>query len=106
MEFMEALPPVVDRLMSLFALGIGFPEDFFKSVRCPCAACSPQPVRVHNHCWSWAALLPTVGPGSPAQRGAPNTMESESCMLPVCPDSPLVSAVLPRKMLQPCQGAA
>lgn len=50
MEFMEALPPVVDRLMSLFALGIGFPEDFFKSVRCPCAACVPQPIRAHTHC--------------------------------------------------------
>ena len=34
LEFMEVLPPVVDRLMSLFALGIGFPEDFFKTVRC------------------------------------------------------------------------
>ncbi|CAL5228586.1 g11746 [Coccomyxa viridis] len=32
MEFMEALPPVVDRLMSLFALAIGFPEDFFKTI--------------------------------------------------------------------------
>ncbi len=32
-EFMEALPPVVDRLMSLFALGIGFREDYFKDVR-------------------------------------------------------------------------
>ena len=39
MEFMEALPPVVDRIMSLFALAIGFPEDFFKTVRCPCPAC-------------------------------------------------------------------
>ncbi len=38
MEFMEALPPVVDRIMSLFALAIGFPEDFFKTVRCPCRA--------------------------------------------------------------------
>ena len=36
MEFMKALPPVVDRILSLFALGIGFPEDFFKKVR-PCA---------------------------------------------------------------------
>ena len=34
MEFMEVLPPVVDRLMSLFALAIGFPEDFFKPVHC------------------------------------------------------------------------
>ena len=32
MEFMEALPPVVDRILSLFALGIGFPETFFKDV--------------------------------------------------------------------------
>ncbi|EIE19386.1 Clavaminate synthase-like protein [Coccomyxa subellipsoidea C-169] len=31
-EFMEALPPVVDRLMSLFALGIGFREDYFKDI--------------------------------------------------------------------------
>ena len=36
MEFMQALPPVVDRILSLFALGIGFPKDFFKKVR-PCA---------------------------------------------------------------------
>ena len=30
---MHALPPVVDRVMSCFALGLGFPEDFFKEVR-------------------------------------------------------------------------
>ena len=33
MEFMKTLPPVVDRILSLFALGIGFPEDFFKKVK-------------------------------------------------------------------------
>ena len=32
MEFMKALPPVVDRILSLFARGIGFPETFFKDV--------------------------------------------------------------------------
>ena len=32
LEFMHALPPVVDRVMSCFALGLGFPEDFFKEV--------------------------------------------------------------------------
>ena len=36
MEFMKALPPVVDRILSLFALGIGFPETFFKDVSAPC----------------------------------------------------------------------
>lgn len=34
-EFMEALPPVVDKIMSIFALGLGFPEDFFKKVTSP-----------------------------------------------------------------------
>ena len=32
---MQALQLLVDRIMSLFALGIGFPEDFFKTVREP-----------------------------------------------------------------------
>lgn len=35
MEFMKVLPPVVDRIMSLFALALGFPENFFKTVRYP-----------------------------------------------------------------------
>ena len=30
--FMNALPPVVDKVMSCFAIGLGFPEDFFKEV--------------------------------------------------------------------------
>ena len=29
---MIALPPVVDKVMSCFALGLGFPEDFFEEV--------------------------------------------------------------------------
>ena len=29
---MNALPPVVDRILSCFAVGIGFPEDYFKEV--------------------------------------------------------------------------
>ena len=36
MEFMKVLPPVVDRILSLFAIGIGFPETFFKDVSAPC----------------------------------------------------------------------
>ena len=33
LEFMNSLPPVVDKVMSCFALGLGFPEQFFKEVR-------------------------------------------------------------------------
>ena len=29
---MNALPPVVDRILSCFAVGIGFPENYFKEV--------------------------------------------------------------------------
>lgn len=32
MELMQALQQLVDRLMSLFAVGLGFPEDFFAEV--------------------------------------------------------------------------
>ena len=32
MELMHALQQLVDRLMSLFAVGLGFPEDFFADV--------------------------------------------------------------------------
>ena len=31
-EFLEACPPVVDRIMSCFALGLGWGEDYFKEV--------------------------------------------------------------------------
>ncbi len=31
-EFLAACPPVVDRIMSAFALGLGLPEDYFKEV--------------------------------------------------------------------------
>ena len=41
MEFMKALPPVVDRILSLFALGIGFPETFFKDVSTPSIVLTP-----------------------------------------------------------------
>ena len=40
MEFMKALPPVVDRILSLFARGIGFPETFFKDVRRTMLSCN------------------------------------------------------------------
>ena len=30
LEFMNALPPVVDRVLSCFAIGLGYPEDKFK----------------------------------------------------------------------------
>ncbi len=30
LEFMNALPPVVDRVLSCFAVGLGYPEDKFK----------------------------------------------------------------------------
>lgn len=36
LEFMNALPPVVDRILSCFAVGIGFPEDYFKEVNISC----------------------------------------------------------------------
>ena len=45
---MEALPPVVDRIMSLFALGIGFPEDFFKKVRRPFHSSPPAVMLNHQ----------------------------------------------------------
>ena len=37
LEFMNALPPVVDRVLSCFAIGLGYPEDKFKqaSLRFP-----------------------------------------------------------------------
>ncbi len=31
-EFLAACPPVVDQIMSCFALGLGWPEDYFKEV--------------------------------------------------------------------------
>ena len=34
-ELMQALQQLVDRLMSLFAVGLGFPEDFFAEVQNP-----------------------------------------------------------------------
>jgi isopenicillin N synthase-like dioxygenase len=33
-EFMEAMPSVYDRILSCFALGLGYPEKFFREV-CP-----------------------------------------------------------------------
>ena len=36
LEFMHALPPVVDRILSCFAVGIGFPENYFKEVNIFC----------------------------------------------------------------------
>ena len=38
---MNAMPPVVDKIMSCIAIGLGFPEDFFKDVSqlCKAAAC-------------------------------------------------------------------
>ena len=33
-KFMETLHPVAERIMSCFAVGLGFPEDFFTEVRC------------------------------------------------------------------------
>lgn len=38
-EFLAACPPVVDRIMSAFALGLGLPEDYFKEVGL-CISCS------------------------------------------------------------------
>jgi isopenicillin N synthase-like dioxygenase len=35
-EFMAAMPSVYERILSCFALGLGYPEDFFKQVR-PCS---------------------------------------------------------------------
>lgn len=32
-EFMGAMPSVYDRILSCFALGLGYPEDFFREVR-------------------------------------------------------------------------
>ena len=31
---MAAMPPVYERILSCFALGLGYPEGFFKEVRC------------------------------------------------------------------------
>ena len=32
-DFMGAMPNVYDRILSCFALGLGYPEGFFKEVR-------------------------------------------------------------------------
>ena len=38
---MHAMPPVVDKIMSCIALGLGLPEDFFTEVGSLARACSP-----------------------------------------------------------------
>ena len=55
-EFINACPAVVDRIMSAFAIGLGWPEDYFKEVLPPVYASGLmlRAIRFSMH------LIPTV----------------------------------------------
>ena len=55
LKFMESLHPVAERIMSCFALGLGYDEDFFREV---CDASPTSSCRVGNGVL-WSRLLRT-----------------------------------------------